>query len=100
MKIGFNSILIIFTSILLSYAVQAQESIRWINPLHHGSPAIQGKGWPDETIDSYQRLPDRYEDRVREPVWNLSKHSSGLNIRFQTNATNLIFRYQVAMIKS
>jgi len=49
---------------------------------------VEGKGWSD-TEDYYDRLPARAKDMVREPVWNLSKNSAGLCVRFLTDAAEI-----------
>ncbi|WP_020529279.1 SGNH/GDSL hydrolase family protein [Flexithrix dorotheae] len=41
----------------------------------------------------YDRLPVAYKSLVREPVWNLSKASAGLSIRFQTNSSNIAVKW-------
>ncbi len=46
---------------------------------------VEGRGWTD-TKAPYDRLPARAEGRVREPVWNLSRHSAGMCARFVTDA--------------
>ena len=43
----------------------------------------------------YDRLPASFKELVREPVWNLSKSSAGLSIRFSTNTSNLKVRWEV-----
>lgn len=37
----------------------------------------------------YDRLPKSYKSLVREPVWNLSKSSAGLSIRFKSNSSSI-----------
>jgi len=49
---------------------------------------VEGKGWED-TESYYDRLPARAKAVVREPVWNLSKNSSGLCVRFLTDAVEI-----------
>ena len=49
---------------------------------------VEGKGW-DDTESYYDRLPARAKDLVREPVWNLSRNSSGLCVRFLTDAEEI-----------
>ena len=43
----------------------------------------------------YDRLPASYKELVREPVWNLSKSSAGLSIRFLTNTSNLKVKWEI-----
>lgn len=49
---------------------------------------VEGRGWT-ETKSDFDRLPAKAEGQVREPVWNLSRSSSGLLVRFLTDATDL-----------
>ncbi|GIW79235.1 MAG: hypothetical protein KatS3mg105_1042 [Gemmatales bacterium] len=49
---------------------------------------IEGKGW-QKTKAFYDRLPAKAEKMVRSPVWELSRHSSGLCVRFVTDATTI-----------
>lgn len=43
----------------------------------------------------YHRLPASYKDKVREPVWELSKRSAGLSIRFITNSTSIHVKWSL-----
>jgi len=49
---------------------------------------IEGKGWND-TEKFFDRLPERANGKVPKPVWNLSRHSAGMLVRFKTNATSI-----------
>lgn len=71
-------------------------SYTWHNPMNQPFPVVEGQGWPAELFQTFHRLPNRFEEQVREPVWNLSKHASGLYIKFQSNATDLQVQYQVS----
>ena len=53
---------------------------------------IEGQGWSD-TKANYDRLPAKADGLVRGPVWSLSRHSSGLCVRFLTNATTIHARW-------
>ncbi|HOF40016.1 MAG TPA: SGNH/GDSL hydrolase family protein [Candidatus Hydrogenedentes bacterium] len=53
---------------------------------------IDGKGWNDVAA-CYDRLPARAEGVVRPPVWNLSRDSAGLAIRFQTDSPAIAARW-------
>lgn len=53
---------------------------------------IEGKGF-DDTIDFYDRLPMRAEGVVPEPVWNLSRDSAGLCVRFKSDARAIHARW-------
>lgn len=53
---------------------------------------VNGLPWWDETRPSLIRLPQRYEGRVRPPVWNLAQSPSGARIRFVTDSGSLGIR--------
>ena len=74
---------------------QAISSITWWNPAQNEFNVIEGQGWPDNTAATYDRLPKDAEKKVRESVWDLSKHTAGLSIRFRSNSSNIIVRYKV-----
>jgi lysophospholipase L1-like esterase len=56
--------------------------------------SIEGQAWTD-TKAPYDRLPARAEALVRPEVWNLSRHSTGIQVRFRTNATAIHARWTV-----
>ena len=53
---------------------------------------VEGRGWND-TKDFYDRLPAKAEGKVRKPVWDLSRDSAGMGVRFVTDATTLRARW-------
>ena len=53
---------------------------------------VEGRGWND-TKDFYDRLPAKAEGVVRPPVWDLSRNSAGLCVRFVTDATTFRARW-------
>ncbi len=53
---------------------------------------IEGKGWTD-TKGPFDRLPARAESKVRGPVWNLSRSSAGLCVRFVTDSPTIVARW-------
>jgi len=55
--------------------------------------AIWGK-FHDER--NFNRLPVQYQNIVRQDVWNLSKHSAGIQIRFQTNSPDVSAKWKVS----
>lgn len=57
---------------------------------------IEGRGWPvDELASPYDRLPSKAESIVRDKVWNLSRTSTGMACRFNTDATEITIKYTV-----
>ena len=57
---------------------------------------IEGTMISDSLKESpYDRLPVSYKDRVRKPVWDLSKSSAGLSIRFLSNSSTISAKWEV-----
>ena len=83
-----------------SFLQAQQDSIIWWNPVENGFNVIEGQAWPEEVATPYDRLPAKAEKTVREPVWNLSRHASGLKIRFRSNSKEIIVRYKVRLRKA
>ncbi|WP_282178388.1 SGNH/GDSL hydrolase family protein [Maribacter stanieri] len=74
---------------------QSEKKIEWWNPVNSVVPVISGQAWPSEVKSVYHRFPERAEKSVREKVWNLSKQSAGLSIRFWSNADSILVKYQL-----
>jgi hypothetical protein len=55
---------------------------------------IEGQGWTDIKAP-YDRLPAKAEGKVPPAVWNLSRQSAGLCVRFDTDATALSARWSL-----
>ena len=68
-----------------------KDDIDWYNLKEVG---VEGKGWKN-TKRYFDRFPSKAEGVVREPVWNLSRHSSGMCVRFTTNSTDIYVRYKL-----
>lgn len=49
---------------------------------------VEGRAWPNmERQVWFDRLPSEAEGKVTKNVWNLSRHSAGMMVRFKTDAT-------------
>ena len=72
-------------------APQPPVAIQWTDIRALG---VEGQGWQD-TKAIYDRLPARAEGKVRAAVWNLSRNSAGIHVRFITDATNIHARWAV-----
>jgi len=56
--------------------------------------ALEGQGWEGEELESaFDRLPARAKGKVRDAVWNLSKDSAGLCVRFRTDSPEIHARW-------
>ena len=57
---------------------------------------IEGTAISDSLKESpYDRLPISYKEKVREPVWDLSKASAGITVRFYSNSTSINLKWTV-----
>lgn len=70
---------------------KTSEALVWLDI---GQFGVEGRGWSD-TKTFYDRLPARAERMVRPPVWNLSRNSAGMLVRFVTDATNIHARWSL-----
>jgi len=91
-----KKLLILFLLCSLGISAQTQPVIKWWNPTQDHLPVIEGQAWFSELEQPYDRLPVKAKEKVRKPVWNLSKHAAGLMIRFRSNAEKIQVRYGVS----
>ena len=70
---------------------KVDDGIAWYDVCDWG---VEGKGWSD-TARYFDRLPARAEGVVRKAVWNLSRHSAGMSVRFETDASSIHARYSL-----
>jgi len=57
---------------------------------------IEGTGISEsEKEGPYDRLPLSYKEKVRQPVWDLSKNSAGISVRFLSNSTLVKVKWQL-----
>lgn len=85
---------ILFT-LLLQVEVFAQTQYKWENPCNQTFQVVKGQAFCNELKGTYARLPDRAKDKVRKPLWDLSRQSAGLSICFYSNAPEIKVRYKV-----
>jgi hypothetical protein len=69
------------------------DSISWHTVSDWG---VEGRGWTD-VKRFYDRLPAKAESTVRDKVWELSRHSSGMSCRFTTDAPEIQVRYTLLL---
>ncbi len=78
---------------LLMAVPQDVSDLRWVAATEL---TVEGQGWRrDELAAPYDRLPARAEESVRPPVWQLSRDSSGLVVRFRTRSPQVRVRYRL-----
>ncbi len=72
-----------------------QQEITWLNPEQWG---VEGRCWPDEPRKRYyDRLPASAEGKVTPNVWSLSRNSTGMVVRFKSDATDIHVRYTLTI---
>ena len=72
-------------------AADTEQGLRWYDARRL---RMEGQGWSaHELAGAYDRLPARAQQHVREPVWQLSRHSAGLAVRFVTDASSISVRW-------
>jgi len=93
-----QSVLLSFFVLICTNIALGQEKTvykTW-NPAKDKESVIGGQGWHSGIQNFYDRLPVKVQDAVRKPVWGLSKNSAGLNIRFKSDASEIIVKYGVS----
>ena len=95
MKYWICQVLCIILFRIAAVAQSADDLITW-DPASSDSAIIEGQAWPNEVKDRYDRFPARAQTTVDKDVWDLSKNSAGLLIKFKSNATNIKVSYQVS----
>ncbi len=71
--------------------VSASTEIKWHSAQEFG---VRGLGWT-ELQETYTRLPAKAQGEVTPAVWNLSKHSAGVHVRFVTTSQSLKVKWSV-----
>jgi hypothetical protein len=67
--------------------------LAWHDVTHWG---VEGRGWEDLQRKRYfDRLPAKSEGTVRNAVWSLSRHSAGMAVRLQTDASEIWVDYEL-----
>ena len=71
----------------------AEPELAWHDVTTWG---VEGRGWePLERKRYFDRLPAKADGVVRAPVWDLSRHSAGMAVRFRTNARAIHADYEL-----
>ena len=68
-----------------------KSAIRWVDAR---VLCIEGQGWKD-TAAPYDRFPSRAKSAVPDPVWDLSRNSAGIAVRFVASASEIHCRWQL-----
>ncbi|MBT3482019.1 MAG: hypothetical protein HN457_11385 [Opitutales bacterium] len=78
------------------FAKKTAETLPKINWRNVTDWGVEGKGWND-TSRYFDRLPPKAEGSVRKPVWDLSRHSAGMCVRFITDSPTIRVRYELLL---
>ena len=92
-------LLVVISSFSILSFSQPSEMIKTDSTIiYHGRQhfLIEGTAISDSLKESpYDRLPISYKEKVREPVWDLSKASAGITVRFHSNSTSINLKWTV-----
>lgn len=85
-------IIFLFLISSISNVAFSQESTNKDQTVYYGKESflIEGTGVAESEKESpYDRLPASYKNKVRKPVWDLSKNSAGISLRFNSNSSSI-----------
>ena len=75
---------ITFLFVCTAVAALAQDNVAWHDVTKWG---VEGRAWGDQERKRwFDRMPAKAEVSVTGAVWNLSRHSAGMMVRFKTDA--------------
>ena len=81
-----------FSGTLLAQSkYNSEDAFDWYNVEDWG---VEGRAWKT-TKRYFDRLPAKAEGMVREKVWELSRHSAGMAVRFITDSPIIQVRYKL-----
>ena len=92
MNYKFILIYLLFCSFSIGYT---QSEKKWWKPSDHEFQVIEGQAWPLQTPSPFNRLPNRIASKIDPQIWALAKNSTGLMIRFRSNAEEIKIRYRL-----
>ncbi|HEU5145424.1 MAG TPA: SGNH/GDSL hydrolase family protein [Chryseosolibacter sp.] len=88
---------VLLTAFFLSFSVSA--AIAQDNPLKDSIKFYDGHEFDVigkyHSEKNYGRFPAKFENTLRDKVWNLGQNSAGVGIRFRTDASTIIVRWTV-----
>ncbi|WP_438479197.1 SGNH/GDSL hydrolase family protein [Oleiharenicola lentus] len=74
-------------------ASKPTEALAWHDVTQWG---VEGRAWPEQTrLRWFDRLPASAEKTVTTNVWNLSRDSAGMMVRFETDAPSIHIHYKL-----
>ena len=74
-------------------AAAAAANVDWHDVTQWG---VEGRAWPEmDRLRWFDRFPASAQKTVTSAVWNLSRDSTGMMVRFKTDATAIHVHYKV-----
>lgn len=83
---------------LYTFSIAQENPAKKDNTKYYGKEnfLIEGTGVPESAKESpYDRLPLSSKGKVRQAVWNLSKNSAGLTVRFLSNSSSIKVKWGI-----
>jgi hypothetical protein len=75
-------------------AAAAAANLDWHDTTQWG---VEGRAWPEmDRLRWFDRFPAAAQKTVTSAVWNLSRDSTGMMVRFRTDASAIHVHYKVA----
>tara|TARA_B110000444_G_scaffold74942_1_gene70549 strand:- start:5618 stop:6721 length:1104 start_codon:yes stop_codon:yes gene_type:complete len=88
--------LLLLTVPLISFGQNDFQVSKEINYFGKDFFTLEGTLISDSLKENrYDRLPFSYKDIVRKPVWDLSKSSAGMSIRFLSNSKSISVKWKI-----
>lgn len=84
---------IIFVALIISLKINIIQAQNIFNPMDQTKHVVWGQGYD---TNSFLRFPSESKKTIPATVWNQSIRSSGLHVRFVTNATSITVNYSVS----
>ena len=79
----------------LPLVAQTDGGFVWMDPTGAGFQVIEGHAQTEGLERPYDRIPKELKSEVRDVVWRKSRETTGLLIRFRTDAPEIRVRYNV-----
>lgn len=71
------------------------QAISFAQIIYHDASNFPLLGKATETNSArYERFPDSLRNISRSPLWNLSRNSAGMAIRFRSNSTQIAVKWE------
>lgn len=89
---------IVIFSILSTFTLAQEKTVKKVGTQYYGKEKflIEGTGVAESAKENlYDRLPAYSKTQVRKAVWDLSRNSAGMTVRFSTNSSSIKVKWEV-----